>query len=446
MIVIKIFFIFTVTGKLKMKKKLIAFFVLVIAIFVNCILCADDNDTGGFTYTLKLYPAKITLHEMVYVCLTLENKTNNTLKGRRNGGRDINCFIGFMGSKEGDAYFYPLRRGLNVFFPPPEEILSGVRFIPVNLCIEFPELLTLKDYMSEQDPAMNANFIKDYVDSGKKCKLRIYLRDTGSYISNEFEITSRPAKEMAAIKKWYSRFSNFLADTSRISETSRVNQMTNEKWKYVPTVKDYQNFESQLSDGTLKNFVKFRRLLASIPEEKSRPHQFPAFEITKPFRELGDYLDTLHPFERDCLIVSAIDYFGGSEANVSNSRNPNYLRMLYLLVPKLPKSEREKYLKDVENEEYKNILLNSPEPVNKTNQNLSSTLPTITLPSTTTLSTPSSVSSPPASEQQTDLTNIQKTQPNKTSSWNFITVSVVILFILAIAGIIFVLKIFHKSP
>jgi hypothetical protein len=94
------------------------------------------------------------------------------------------------------------------------------------------------------------------------------------------------------------------------------------------------------------------------------------------------------------------------------------------------------------NEEYKNTLLNNPEPVNKTNQNLSSTLSTIT-PSTT---TSSSVSSPSVSERQTDLTNPQKTQSDETSSWNFITVCVVILFILAIAGIIFVLKIFHKSP
>jgi hypothetical protein len=216
---------------------------------------------------------------------------------------------------------------------------------------------------------------------------------------------------MKAIKKWHSRFSNFLSATSRISETSKEDPMSSEKWKRVPTIKDYQNFESELSDGTLKNFVKFRRLLMAIPEDRSM--NLPTLETTKTFRDISNYLDTLHPLEQGYLMILAMRYFEEDE-EMSNEINPNYLRMKYLLIPKLPKSERAKYIDDIENKEYKNILLNSPEPDNKT-------------------------------EQQTDLTNPQKSQSEKNSSCGFITAFIVILFILAIIGIIFVQKIFHDE-
>jgi hypothetical protein len=101
-------------------------------------------------------------------------------------------------------------------------------------------------------------------------------------------------------------------------------------------------------------------LLASIPNDNSKT--LPTLEITKPFRDLGDYLDTLNPLERGCLILSAMDYFADKNDRYSNAINPDYLKMMYLLIPQLPKSERENYVGDVTNTEYKNILLNSPEP------------------------------------------------------------------------------------
>jgi hypothetical protein len=429
-----------------MKNRSITFFVSVIVILTNCILCADYIDSGGFTYTLEMYPPKITLHELIYVRLTLENKTNKTLEGRKSGQRDFDCFIGFVGDNQMDTYLYPFNRSWNIVIPPPIKILPNERFVPVNLFIEFPEILTLKSYRSESEPEKNANFIKKYVDSGKKCKLSIHLYDTGQYLSDDLEINSRPAKEMAAIKKWHSQFSNFLADTHRISETNGDNRMTGKKWERMPSVKDYQDFESQLSDGTLKNFVKFRRLLAAIPEEKSHPSQLPTLDITKPYRDLGDYLDTLHSFERDHLIIEAMEYFRGSIKNVGDGSNPNYLKMKYLLIPKLPKSEREEYLRDVHNKEYKNILLKSPEPDKNTDQNLPSPLSITKSPmSVSTTSVSPTPPTPPTSEQQIDLTEPSKTQLENNSSWRFVAVViVVILFVIVIAGIIFVRKISHK--
>jgi hypothetical protein len=422
-----------------MKKKLITCITFLVVILTNCILHSEATDTGGFTYSLEIYPAKITLHELIYIRLTLENKTDETLEGRKYVNRDTTCLFRFVGDKEEDVYFYPFRIGLNVFIPPPGKILSNERFTPVNSFIEFPEILTLKDYRRELNSANNANFIKNYVDSGKKCKLVISLRDTGRYSSDEFEITSRPAKEMLAIKKWHSQFSNFLADTHRISETSGDNLMTGEKWQRIPKVKDFRNFESQLSDGTLKNFVKFRRLLATIPEEKNRPPKLPTLEITKPYRDLDDYLGTLHPFEQDILILEAINYFRESE-DIGNALN--HFRMLYLLIPKLPKSEREKYIHDIPNEEYQNILLNSPEPANKTEQNLS------TSPSLPPTITSTSLSHPPilSPQPQIGLTEPLQVQPKNGSTpfLQSIAILIVILFVLFAVGIIIVRKILYK--
>jgi hypothetical protein len=220
-----------------------------------------------------------------------------------------------------------------------------------------------------QPEKKNSEFITLCAGMGVTCKLGISSLN-GFYSSPPLLIKSRSEKEMAAIKKWHSRFNNFLSKTCRIFENG--SEVQHKKWKLAPTVKDYRNFESQLSDGTLKNLVTFRRLLASLPADKlssnkSRPPKLPTLEITEPYRDLGDYLDALHPCEREHRIIEATEYF--AEEYIGNDFNPNYLRMLYLLIPKLPKAEHEKYLKFVNNEEYKNILLNSPEPVNATDQN-----------------------------------------------------------------------------
>ncbi|MDR2170730.1 MAG: hypothetical protein LBP59_11360, partial [Planctomycetaceae bacterium] len=358
--------------KTKMKNKHVIFFafVVIVVILARCILYADDqeDDTGGFTYTLEIYPKKITLHELIYVRLTLENKTNRTLQAR-SGKRDFTCFVAIVCDNKTDTYSYPYDIGLNIVLGQLDKILPNERFMPVNFFLEFPEKLTLTNFRKELDPTKNANFIKKYVDSGKKCKMIIYLRDTGKYISDEFEINSRPDKEMKTIEKWYSQFSNFLAETHRVSKTIDENSMTSKKWKRIPTIKDYQNFESELSDGTLKNFIKFRRLLTAIPEDNNLT--LPKFEITKPFSDLGDYLDTLPQMERDCLVVEAMKYFNYLD-KIYSKKNANYFKMKYLLIPKLPKSERAKYIDDIENKEYKKILLNSPEPDNKTASNLPS--------------------------------------------------------------------------
>jgi hypothetical protein len=84
------------------------------------------------------------------------------------------------------------------------------------------------------------------------------------------------------------------------------------------------------------------------------------------------------------------------------------------------------------NKEYKNISLNNPEPTNKTKPEL--------LPSELPQTTPTTISL--TLDRQTDSTNPQQTQLKETSSWGFVTVLIVILFVLAIIGIIFVQKIF----
>jgi hypothetical protein len=321
---------------------------------------ADNPTVEQLTATLERHPNKIMLHDLIYVRLTLENKTDSILKAQRGAERDFSCFIEMLGDNNEVNYFYPFAGGMDFTIGEPQNVLPKESFVPVNIFLEFPEVLTLKDFRTEQDTKKNTDFIKRYVDAGKKCKLRISITDTGSYDSNEIEINSRPEKEMASIKKWSSQFNNFLAYISREAETSGNNPMRNEKWAKVPTIKDYENFESQLSDGTLKNYIKFRRLLASIPNDNGKT--LPTLETTKPFRDLGDYLDTLHPLERGCLILSAMTYFASNKDVYSNATNPNHFKMMYLLIPKLPKLEREKYVGDIKNTEYKKILLNSPEP------------------------------------------------------------------------------------
>jgi hypothetical protein len=335
--------------------------------------------------------------------------------------------------------------------PFKKAILPNENFVSVRIFLEFPEMLTWNDrrkwYMQPEEK--NSEFITLCVGTGVTCKLGI-SSPNGFYLSHPLSIKSRSEKEMAAIKKWHSRFGNFLSETERVYENGTYDWDEDvPPWKHVPTVKDFRNFESQLSDGTLKNLITFRRLLASIPADKlptnkSRPPKLPTLEITEPYRNLGNYLDALHPIEREHRIIEAIDYF--REENIGKAFNPNYLRMIYLLIPKLPKAEREKYLRNVNNKEYKNILQNSPEPVNTIDQNLpSSVLSTTSTTSSTTLPLPSSTSS--VSEPQTDLTNLSTTQPNETPTPTLtlrLAAVVVILFVVLIAGIIFVRKIVYK--
>jgi hypothetical protein len=389
------------------------------------------NSQNRLTGTVAIYPQQIRMHDLIYTTLTIKNETTETLLGVKSISNRNRTFFSLSTDKN-ISYCWSYNGALNMSMPLKMAILPNESFVSVRIFLEFPEMLTWDDGKKwyTQPEEKNAEFITQCVGTGVTCKLRISSLN-GFYSSPPLLINSRSEKEMAAIKKWHSQFSNFL------SETYYVDPKWNEedkKWKKIPTVKDYQQFESQLSDGTLKNYIKFRRLLAAIPIDNTPA--LPPLEPTKPFQELGDYLDTLHPLERDCLIALAMYYFSNEDLQLRND-----YKMQYLLIPKLPKSERQRYVASIHNE-YRNILLNSPEPDNKTDQNLSSPLATITSPASV---SPTSVSPSPTSEQQIDLTDSSKTQLENNSSWRFLAVVIVgILLVVVIAGIIFVRKISHK--
>ena len=262
------------------------------------------------------------------------------------------CSMTLLGDSNDDYYMWPFNGALDIFLGFKDIIDPNESFVAINTFLEFPEYLTLKDGRSEQDPKIHQKFIKEYVGTGKTSKLCVGLRDTGVFDSEPLKIKSRDEKEVKAIEAWLGKFKNFLSDTSRALEKDPQRE-GQKKWTKAPTVKDYEDFEKQLSDGTLKNYIQFRRLLASIPDrmETATPTLVP----DENFRKLGDYLDTLHPLERSVLINDALKYFVGSPGN-------NDQKMKYLLLPKLPLSEREKRISYVVNQKDRETLLALPEP------------------------------------------------------------------------------------
>ncbi|MDR1483572.1 MAG: hypothetical protein LBT09_01985 [Planctomycetaceae bacterium] len=109
----------------------------------------------------------------------------------------------------------------------------------------------------------------------------------------------------------------------------------------------------------------------------------------------------------------------------------NYIDKLSKIFPKEINATIEEL-----NKEYKNISLNNPEPANNSEQEL--------LPSDSTSSSTASESLP-NSDRRIDSTHPQQTPLEETSSWGFVTVLIVILFVLTIIGIIFVQKIFRNE-
>jgi len=198
----------------------------------------------------------------------------------------------------------------------------------------------------------NRKFIAEYVGSGKKCKLCVGLRETGVFYSEPLEIKSRAETEVKAIEAWHVKFKNFLSDTSRALENDPQSG-GQKQWAKVPTVKDYEDFEKQLSASTLRNYIRFRLLLASIPNNNDTTA--PTLTPDASFRKFGDYLDTLHPLERGVLINDALRYFNGTPGN-------NDQKMRYLLLPQMPKLEREKWITTIKRMEDHKTLLELPEP------------------------------------------------------------------------------------
>jgi hypothetical protein len=315
---------------------------------------AENTSESRLSGTVTIYPQQILAHDLIYVSLTVKNETTKPLLGIKGTfGRNGASFL----LSSNDGFFYTWSRDVarNTFRDFESNILPDESFISVRLFLEFPEMLTWNSNRKWQPEKENAEFITKCIGTGVPCKLGIGW-EGGLYFSSPLLINSRPEKEMASIKKWHSQFGNFLSETRREDEIGDSDSNEFRKWKKAPTIKDYQKFESQLSDGTLKNYIKFRKLLATIPNDFSR--KLPTLEVTKQFKDLGDYLDTLHPLERYCLVVSAVYYFHDG----NDLQYTNHQKLLYILIPKLLKSDREWYIGEVRNKEHAKILLNSPEP------------------------------------------------------------------------------------
>jgi len=265
--------------------------------------------------------------------------------------RDFDCTMALFGKSKDDYYLWPFNGALDIMMGPKSKIEPNDSFVGINIFLEFPELITLHDSRKEQDTEIHKKFIKEYIGTGKICHLCVWLRDAGTFYSEPIEIKSRNEKEIKAIEIWYGKFKNFLSATSRVLEQESPREFRT--WIKAPTVKDYEDFEKQLSPGTLKNYIQFRRLLASIPD--SNDNTTPILTPDESFRKLGYYLDTLHPLERGVLINDALKYFEESPGN-------NDQKMKYLLLPKLPKSDREKWINRIRNQGDRKMLLDMPEP------------------------------------------------------------------------------------
>lgn len=302
--------------------------------------------------TVSVYPNVLQEHDLLYFCVELQNKSNEPVMGHRlfEGGSfrtflvepDLVKLMEFKNYYASRGNFRELARGQN-------KIEANESWVACNSVLEFPEYLAPRGHSrttigrergEQEDKAQNSNFIRDYVGTGKKFKLGVKLWATEMLFSEPIiEAKTRDAKEMAAIKAWHAEFNNFLSDTSRVLEhRSRRDPQFPHTWKKVPTVQDYEAFEKQLSAGTLKNYIHFRKLLASIPDDTDPANPDIGSVRHVPdehFKKLADYLDALHPIERGALTRDALWYFW------EGSNNSNTIK--YVLLPKLPRSERERY-------------------------------------------------------------------------------------------------------
>lgn len=313
----------------------ISVYLFVLSAFSSVSLLADEVQEMKLDGTVRVYPKEFQAYDLLYVQVELQNKNDKPMKSWKSFKRDFGCIITLFGESKDDCYTWPYDGAIDWGFGIKSTVEPNESFVVTNTFLEFPEYITLQGFRSEEYPDIHKKFIEEYVGTGKTCTLRIALEKTGTFDSEPIEIKSRDEKEMAAIEAWYSRFENYLSGVSRcyfsgrgdeiqvVSGNSVIRSIPKDEfqvlkrngeneiignllWKEVPTVKDYEDFENQLSDGTLKNYIHFRKLLASIPDSKKDDTAPIADE---PFLELKDYLDTLHPLERGVLTDEAIKYF-----------------------------------------------------------------------------------------------------------------------------------------
>jgi hypothetical protein len=305
--------------------------------------------------TVHIYPTEFQEHDILYFRVELQNKNDVLVMGYRTFQRDYGCGLSLWESAD-CFYHFPYDGACN-WGIMTQQIDPNESFVAVHSWVEFPEYITLlsrRKYYNEEVVARNKQFVEQCIGTGKKCALGVRLMETGVFSSEPIiEVKSRSAEEMAAIEAWYAEFNNFLSDTSRQLEHRAVKDGDQfpYSWKKVPAVKDYEEFEKRLSPGTFKNYVHFRKLLASIPDDLDTDiiNHVPDEHFTK----LDEYLDTLHPIERDALIRDALWYF--------SERSNNGKKMKYLLLPKLARSERARYFGETSLEEQK-MFLDLPEP------------------------------------------------------------------------------------
>ena len=320
--------------------------------------------------TVHIYPKEFQEHDLLYVRIVLQNKTDEPVMTHGPFHRDFACWMYLVGEFMEDQYAFPYDGYMNYGLGTQTKIEPNASFVAFRDFFEFPEYITLHSSRTVQEDFLESNekFIAHRIGTGKKCKLVVRLGltsiyETSSYISEFFEVKSRSETEMAAIEAWHAKFGNFLAYTSRNIENyffKGKNSGDSIGFSKVPAIKDYEDFEKQLSPGTLKNYIHFRKLLASIPDE-STPDETdvvpPSLVPDEHFKKLGDYFDTLHPIEQGALIEK-LKYYFGQHGAAANHRE----KMMYFILPRIPKSEREGLIDLIQREEYHKTLLELPEP------------------------------------------------------------------------------------
>ena len=298
----------------------------VLNIFFYTSSFADEVSELKLNGTVQIYPKEFQAYDLLYVHVELQNKNDKPVMSWKSFQRDFSCSMTLFGESRDEYYMWPFNGSINFTLGPKSSIEPNESFVGLNTFLEFPEYITLQDFRREQDPDIHKKFIEEYIGTGKTCTLCVGLWGTGSFHSAPIEVKSRDEKEVRSIKAWHDKFENVLSVTSRVRES---NPRGYKEWKEIPSVKDYEDFENQLSEGTLKNYIHFRKLLASIPDSKDDAASIP----DELFVKLRDYLDTLHPLERGVLTNDALTYF---------ERTPggNNQKMKETLSPRLFESER----------------------------------------------------------------------------------------------------------
>jgi len=302
----------------------------------SCVpLFADEVQGMKLDGTVRIYPKEFQAYDLLYVQVELQNKNNQPVMSWKSFQRDFSCFMTLFGESKEAYYKFPFNGWLDIVLPPKSSIEPGESFVALNTFLEFPEYITLQYGRSASYPDANKKFIEEYIGTGKTCTLQIALMqtmtwETTSYDSEQIEVKTRDEKEVKTIEAWHDKFENFLSVTSRFEESSPRGY---KQWKQVPTVQDFEDFEQQLSEGTLKNYIHFRKLLASIPDSKDDAASIP----DEPFLELKNHLDTLHPLERGVLTNDALKCF--ERPYYDRTPGGNNQKMKEILLPKLSELE-----------------------------------------------------------------------------------------------------------